>query len=228
LKRTKSVIVYLTISYLFVFCPKVNAQHKSELNISVGISDLPKDYNSQFIQAFGNIYTNMNPSLYPGFEPVSKYISSAYNIAADYNITDRSVLGIAGAYQYTDVYRSSYASSIYTGEDISRTNVSLRYLFSLFGHVVDTNSVFELLIGGRIGVSFWEDIPFNGFVIPNGPTNYIKNYIVPSVQILAVLRVYPFSSLKVNYLKNIGFHLEGGLGSPYFLEAGLTYRIITR
>ncbi len=84
-------------------------------------------------------------------------------------------------------------------------------------------------MGFRAGLSFWHDDTYTVDTINPIQMVYLKppayfigksDLVVPSFQYLLGLRVYPS--------KYIGVHFEFGIGSPYLIEGGLTFKINTR
>jgi hypothetical protein len=152
-------------------------------------------------------------------------VSPSYNCMFDYSPKRRASFGIAMAYQqltYNPADRNGNTASWFI-DNASRLNVGVRILEHFSN---DPNA--DLYMGLRFGVSSWSyDETINqAFVSANGP-----NYSAPtpaghsaislgSVQILIGYKLY--------LSDHIGIHIEAGIGTPYYAEAGLTYRIYTR
>jgi hypothetical protein len=154
--------------------------------------------------------------------PIS--IGPAYNFMLDYNSIRKFSAGIAIAYQqlsYVPGDNQGYSQNAFI-DNASRLNIGIRYLMH-FSKV----SYSDVYIGIRMGVSYWRDneslnpnyhssSPYVSAPIPASPWTKTK----ASVQLLVGYKVYS--------LDNIGMQIEAGLGTPYYAEAGLTYRIHTR
>ncbi|MGP8215326.1 MAG: hypothetical protein ACLQQ4_07170 [Bacteroidia bacterium] len=158
--------------------------------------------------------------------PVIKFVSLAYNLSVDYRVYKNSYFSVVSSYQYINDLPCSQVDPTQQLETISRLNIGVRYLYNThFNKDNDTNKRLELFAGGRIGLSCWRDI------LPAG-TDLKYHYLIysslslVSFQVLFVLRYYPFyfSKIKSDFLKNIGLDIEGGLGTPYYLEGGLVYK----
>jgi hypothetical protein len=136
-----------------------------------------------------------------GVTSYSKEICGAF----DYRIKKRISLGLTMSYQ-TENVDQGYAIS--AADKISRLNMAARIL----GYTKTYNRAVISYMGLRVGCSFWNDD------CSKSGDWYIKSssLIVPSFQVLFGVTMFPVSFL--------GLNLEGGLGSPYLAEAGLTYR----
>jgi hypothetical protein len=138
--------------------------------------------------------------------------SAVFDGIVDYGMLKWLTVGLGAAYQTAtgapqDAYNTPYT------ENLSRLNVATRLLLDLpLGRHVD------IYTGFRFGVSFWTDVvtptpPLNSFR-PTLGANHVMRY--PSVQYLDGVRFY---------IGPIGLHIEIGLGTPYLVETGLTFRI---
>jgi hypothetical protein len=132
----------------------------------------------------------------------------------DYGVSETSSIGIASSYQVIDRI-INYAPSFTVTETISRFNVSARYLY-YFKFWDKTKN--DYYIGARAGVSFWAD---KGPLV--SPALYIEPYFRQpffmhfSAQVVAGLRIY--------FTYFLGLHIEVGIGAPYAVEGGLTFRL---
>jgi len=136
--------------------------------------------------------------------------SVVYNGIIDYGISKKLSIGAGIAYQTaTGVPYTGSSNQIGLIENLSRLNISTRIL----SEVASTKN-FEFYIGFRVGVSYWTDItipyPVNQLTLGN---TYTRNI---SFQFPIGIRYF------INYL---GLHIEAAIGTPYFIEAGLTIRI---
>jgi hypothetical protein len=115
-------------------------------------------------------------------------------------------------------------NSFPNSDRITRINIAVR----LLAHMpVDwTSKYLDTYAGIRLGESRWHDIPSSDNM--NYPYYYsqTKAYfinksdrIVPSFQGIIGLRFFP--------IYNLGIHVEIGIGSPYLVEGGVTFRIDT-
>ncbi len=95
------------------------------------------------------------------------------------------------------------------GKGMMRENISWRILFNS-----DFTKPAVLFIGMRLGASYWWS---------NGAAN---SYSLLGLQTVKAGSVYPSAQVLagLRYLWNngIGFHIEGGIGSPYLVAAGLS------
>jgi hypothetical protein len=147
----------------------------------------------------------------------------AYNFTVDYTFNQRATIGIGGAYEWvTDnpyAPPSNNISQTWAIEKMTRYNISLRFTEQFL-----KTDKGDLYAGVRGGVSLWTDQmiqnnPPNPYVSVVNPT-FISPFTKLSIQILLGVRVFP--------VYNFGFHLETGIGTPYFLEAGITFRFKTK
>ncbi len=156
-----------------------------------------------------------------GHGPVSAKILSvtpAYNCTIDYSIFPRFSLGVGGAYQsLTDIpiyNQDNYAT--WELEKIIKYSFTTRFLY----HFVKIPK-YDAYIGLRTGMTTWkEQILYNNL----GPQNlfttippYSQNI---SFQILFGYRIFP--------IYNVGIHFELGIGNPYLVEGGITFRFKTK
>ncbi|MGP8214731.1 MAG: hypothetical protein ACLQQ4_04125 [Bacteroidia bacterium] len=179
---------------------------KGRFSINAGVG-----YSTIFFAA--NIYTN--------FETASletNSMSPVYSTTIDCNFTKKSSVGIGVAYQQLNATPlSDNGDPIYWKiVNMSRANIGLRYLYLL-----SWKPYREIYTGIRAGISYWTfnesksptyTTPTPGFVLPisASETKY-------SVQLLFGYRRY-FTDL-------IGIHIEFGIGTPYLVEGGLTFRL---
>jgi hypothetical protein len=143
--------------------------------------------------------------------------SPAVSSTFDYYATNKSSIGLCVAFQnIKDEPLNGDLPMPGVTEYITRTNVGFR-LLSHFGN----DPGLDYYFGVRVGVSLWTDneTPNEGhyslgFVTQNGANSGNR----PSGQILFGLRINPSELL--------GIHIEGGIGTPYFLEAGISIILI--
>jgi hypothetical protein len=139
----------------------------------------------------------------------------AYNATLDYRIISWLSIGAAIAYQsFTDIPEYGFDPAYWEVEKISRLNISGRLLY----HLTNARNV-DCYLGMRIGSSSWKDsIQSTGTTAPRVYT--CGNFVRGSFQALVGARIFIFY--------NLGVHFEGGIGTPYLLEGGLTLRVNTR
>ncbi|MGP8217751.1 MAG: hypothetical protein ACLQQ4_19430 [Bacteroidia bacterium] len=162
--------------------------------------------------------TQGNISIGPGdANPVNIIsVSPAYSAILDYSINVRSSIGICGAYQHFLENPAMGDITLWAfTEKISRLNVALRYL----RHLSSKPNV-DKYIGIRMGLSYWTYYEYQtpGYY-PVSPTTAWTSKAF-SIQFLYGYRRY--------FSKYIGFHFEAGIGTPYLIEGGLTFRINTQ
>jgi len=137
--------------------------------------------------------------------------SPAYSLTADYGLTNQFSIGPAMGYQIVTITYNNYDNLLIRKsivQNISRLNIGIRLLYHFF-----TNSRIDIYTGGRPGFSHWSNTNNSGdpsFVGSTSPFN------LPSIQWLLGIRAY--------LIDNLGLHLEGALGTPYFIEGGITLR----
>jgi hypothetical protein len=218
---------YLLLTYLK--CAKAQ-QQLGQIIINLGVG-----YSPMFN---GNFGTGPNTNLFfptypigisfdsysdPDNPAVFKCFSIMPNLGATVDIGLFKIfsIGIASSYQ-SEIVRWALESNIPLNysDKITRNNMALRFLFH--APEGDKNKHFDPYIGIRSGLSFWRDIP-SQYNLINGPNATFlnePNLTVPSVQILCGLRIF--------VIKNLGFHAEIGIGSPYLAEGGMSIRINTK
>lgn len=154
-----------------------------------------------------------NGSSYP-------YISSpAYNLMIDY-LPSYQVTSIGIAIGFNKI-KGIVSGTANTPEILTRLNVAFRILRHSKIQDMYKN---DFYYGLRIGISAWTDMappntPENN---PNqspyyGPIDGSEPFEMVSIQLVIGLRVY------ASY--RFAFHLEGGIGTPYVVEGGLTCRL---
>jgi hypothetical protein len=167
--------------------------------------------------------------------------SPVYSLNADYSYDQKFSVGFGVAWQtlkinpyksYTFTYISSYylvgtpggfytipasTRSITYGapdeqivETLTRLNVGLRLLYH-----IRNDDVKDFYLGTRIGLSFWTDQSS-----PAGYNTTEGNVMLPSIQ--------AFIGLRREINNYMGFYIEGGLGSPYFADGGIYFKVNTK
>jgi hypothetical protein len=141
--------------------------------------------------------------------------SPVYNANIDYGIGKKISIGLGAAYQTATGAPTGtlYFQHSYYTENLTRLNLSVRALREII-----TKKHFELYYGLRAGISFWTD-----FVTPIPPPTSTaqptlgKNHdTYPSIQLPLGIRVFT---------GHLGVHFEVAIGTPYFAEGGITFRI---
>jgi hypothetical protein len=147
----------------------------------------------------------------------------ALNLSVDYNITSLFSLGLAGTYEsmsdnpYINEGQWDYMET----ERVTRYNLATRILFHLA-----RSAKIDSYTGIRTGISIWSDD-----ILSISPYHYSNNVpifstlaypseVKPSIQVLYGFIIY--------VLPNFGIHFETGIGTPYFIEGGLTLKFNTR
>jgi hypothetical protein len=149
--------------------------------------------------------------------------SPAFNGTVDYAVLKGFTLGIGGAYQW--VTDNPYAppinnvSETWAVERISRCNISLRAFYQFL-----KSNKMDFYLGIRVGESFYTDKmlsnnPPDPYVTPVN-TTFSGDKSYGSIQGLLGVRVFPFYTM--------GFHAEFGIGTPYLIEGGLSFRFKTK
>jgi hypothetical protein len=137
------------------------------------------------------------------------------NTTADYGLSDKFSLGLGIGYQSATISVNGFNDTAngYTNQNasvsISRLNIGIRPIFH-FG----SNPNIDFYLGFRVGVSIWS------FGVSSTDPNYSFGGkftgALPSFQALIGLKGY-FSPL-------VGGHIEFAIGTPYLIEAGVSFR----
>lgn len=149
----------------------------------------------------------------------------ACNLTADYTILSWFSLGLAGTYESaTDHPYDGEGNWINSEvERITRYNTALRILFHFAKH--SNNDSYS---GFRVGSSIWTDeilstttyVYSNYTYTPAALTLSSSQQIKPSIQVL-----YGY----IHYLSPaFGLHFEAGIGTPYYIEGGVTLKLNIR
>ncbi|HSY77619.1 MAG TPA: hypothetical protein VK890_12215, partial [Bacteroidia bacterium] len=149
--------------------------------------------------------------------------SLVYNGNVDYCLVNNKVIrnmtiGVGVAYQTAtgNIYLAAPSVITYPGyytEYLTRLNISLRVLWD----AVSTKGI-EMYYGIRCGLSYWTDeIPDAIQPVPSSMLAMGQNRrTLPSIQFPIGARLFFSDFLALN--------LELALGTPYFVEGGLTFR----
>ncbi len=145
-------------------------------------------------------------------------ISPAYNLTFDYNVANHFSFGLSGAYQsLTDNPYLDGTNFTWETERITRKNISFRFITHL-----SKKPTHDAYLGVRVGMSIWTDdvIAINTSVQGGSAFTSMPSYSERgSFQLFFGYRTF---------LSNIfGIHIEAGIGSPYLIEAGITFRFQT-
>ncbi len=216
-------VFILLVAVLFDVC--VYAQNeKGQLVINLGIGYSP---------GFDGDITFLNSQIYPvglsnSWDPDFNFQCSAIpniGLTLDYGVFKRLSTGIATSYQNENVKWGFESNQLYFSDNVTRINTSARILFHLNKDNPDANMDFDHYIGIRPGFCYWRDIPSsNNQTINNGfdETTFLNhpNYFTFCFQVLYGMRLY--------LVNDLAFHFEVGIGQPFLIECGFTYRIQTR
>lgn len=221
----KNIIVPLL---LIVFCfPKNNCyaqNERGEIVINAGVGASP-GFDGDV--SFGNgptfpattILTTL-PSYNTDNPPGITCYSIIPNIGgtADINVGHHVSMGVAASYQSETLnWRPENQFPSPFTDKITRTNTALRFLY----HTAWVSKHYDPYIGIRVGYSFWTDVPspqnmeWTGvsettFISKPGEAQF-------SFQVVGGIHLY------INNF--FGLHVEAGIGSPYLVEGGLTFRV---
>ncbi|HXP50353.1 MAG TPA: hypothetical protein VN922_10380 [Bacteroidia bacterium] len=202
-----------SIKYLIVFLISLGFKpSNAQLTISAGPGASFFLIGSQGITSDYWRYTSRPAPASQLYEP------PAYNFWADYKLSKRSAVGLAACYQYFNFLPNIVYDSLQRRMTVSRLNIAGRYLY--YYNRKDTTSSYIPYLGVRVGLSFWKGAAAPGtypFTFYSSLSK--KSWILPSVQGFWGFRCYPFTNVK-----NLGLNCELGIGTPYFVEAGLVYR----
>jgi hypothetical protein len=124
-----------------------------------------------------------------------------FGITIDYGVLKWLSLGIGISYQEVEETAYLNANTFLFSAIYSRINTGLRLLAHLNKKHKD---IFDNYIGLRPGISYWN---FQG----------AGSSIWVSIQVIYGIRYY--------FSKVFGIHCEAGLGTPYLLEGGVTFRL---
>jgi len=137
------------------------------------------------------------------------------NTTGDYGMSDHFSLGVGIGYQSCSITDDNFTDSSTgaTGQNatvrISRLNIGFRPVWH-FGN----NPNIDFYFGMRVGVSIWSF----------GVTTTDPNFGFQGVFSGAVPSFQTFVGLKGYFSPVVGAHLELGIGTPYLVEAGLSFR----
>ncbi len=236
---------HIIFSFLFIalgtsYTPVIAQIEPGQFVLNLGVGESP-EFNGDIATIFSPgkmfpiaAYDNA-PYLSDDYPPMYNTSSITPNIGVtgDYGFLKWLSIGIAGSYQSETVnwtpadlaFSGQQQSSSFPYIDkVSRLNIAGRFLFHLI-----RNENLDFYTGFRAGVSYWHDATYTidtinptTFIYLKTPAYFIgkSSLMVPSFQYLWGLRIYPS--------KNIGIHIEAGIGSPYLVEGGVTFRINTR
>jgi len=229
-KKPLVILLLILSSSLLTFCKAQN--EPGQIVISAGVG-----YSPEFDGGLGFDGTYYPvPTSIPNFNcdcdpyPIASFTPTTPNEGGtiDVGIIKWFSIGLAASYQGEVVYwaaesNGSGPSGPYPFSDkITRTNIALRFLYHL--PLDRIHKHFDPYVGVRIGESLWTDIEFPNNIVPAGYYGgcFLKepNLVVPSFQVLCGAHIY--------LIGNLGIHVEAGIGSPYLVEGGLTFRINTR
>jgi hypothetical protein len=154
--------------------------------------------------------------LYGLFTPAgggSGTLGFTYNGTVDYGTYRNLTVGLGFSYEEINGEPLASVESERNFEYLTRFNCGVRVL----RYYVHTNYCY-VYTGFRIGLSYWRDIPYdiNAPSKSDANTTLEDKSLFPSFQALA--------GIKLIY-RVIGLHLEVGIGTPYFAEAGLSIKI---
>ena len=159
---------------------------------------------------------------YNNYVPYTNSSTPAFNGSLDYGIFNEFSLGAGFTYQSCTVNVNGWYNGR-TGlledvtENINRLNVRLRgtahWDFS-------DDHKWELYGGAGIGYSIWTDQ--NNAHNSNFPSDAPWN-VVPGTTRLVSFQ--GFLGLRSYFTDNFGAHLEVALGSPYFIDLGISFRM---
>ncbi|MBN8702918.1 MAG: hypothetical protein J0M08_07625 [Bacteroidetes bacterium] len=139
-------------------------------------------------------------------------VTPGMNVMLDYGVAKVFSLGVAASYQsltskYSDYYDDNgyyFVGNFKT--TISRTNIGVRPLF----HFGGTSENLDMYAGGRISYTLWS-------VTGDNTGEFINQFNSrPTFQALVGMRYF--------FTQNIGFNLEGAIGSPYYAMMGLNLK----
>jgi len=231
IKKSSSVILILIVG-LHV----LNGQSfVKDITISAGEGYSP-EFDGAFSLGDGSPYPVANSFLQTGNAdeypyPCYKSVSYSNNKGGfvDVRFKWNLSVGIAASYQEATMEWTPGApgpdspDGYVFSDNVSRTNVALRVLY----HPPLRSKHFDIYYGIRYGKSYWHDTPSDTntvvYTTGNGKvsnTSYFlqnQNMVVPSFQMLMGMRFY--------FADFFALHLEAGIGSPYLIEGGITFRL---
>jgi hypothetical protein len=209
---------YILLAVLLLLNFEVNAQ--KDFNATQSITSISSEYQSTENKLYisgGVGFSTILYRIYAVYDPPDNAAygtsqSLVYNGNIDYRINGIS-LGAGVAYQTATgvpYIGSSYNQAEFT-ESLTRLNISGRVLF----YPYHTNKM-DIYTGFRIGESYWTDVvtgPSNrhaDLTLGNAQDHYL------SIQVPVGARIF---------FGNFGFNAELGIGTPYFAEGGITFKI---
>jgi len=230
----KRIILFFLFNLLIAFAFRVNAQQElGQIVISAGVGYSPEFDGAVY---FGYpVSTKHNVDWNADNYPYASFSCPTYTMnvggSIDFGLSNLFSIGIAGSYQdetmlwtLTDNQYPGPPYSYPCSDQISRTNLALRFLY----HVPSHNKVVDFYLGVRPGISIWHDIPSQNNTVytytgPNGPPPVPETFISSPTMNVFSLQFLFGAQICINNL--VGVHFNAGIGSPYLAECGLTLRI---
>ena len=145
----------------------------------------------------------------------------AFNVSADYGIFKELSIGGGITYQSCSVtvpgwYNQYTYKNENVIENISRVNFRLR----ITAHWdFSDDHLWEMYGGAAVGESVWNDA--NNAHDPNFPCDAPWNMNVGTSKLVSF---QGYLGLRGYFTENLGAHLELAVGSPYFVETGISFR----
>lgn len=152
-------------------------------------------------------------------------VTPVYNVTVDYGIVDAVSIGACGAYQSLTA-NPGFDNTIepFETERITRYNVAARLLW----HITQGKN-YDIYMGVRGGASIWTDQVIS-YSVPVMPTCYYQNGVetqsIPSASIKGSFQF--LFGYRVFIIPCLGFQFESGIGTPFLIEGGITFRFKTR
>jgi hypothetical protein len=148
-----------------------------------------------------------------------------FGVSLDYLVAEILSLGIAANYQTVQYTLSNsaqnYAQDYPYSALFSRLNVGIRNLIFFRGSNSDK---MHFYIGARVGMSFWKETDeWNYTTSPYYPNQY--NYSIINAEDNNKISFQLLWGMRYFVSTEFGMQLELGLGTPYYAQLGITYRL---
>jgi hypothetical protein len=145
--------------------------------------------------------------------PIPLSETPAYNFLVDYGINQKTCVGVGFTYQHatgTPQFPENSPDTITAIEQITRWNVGVRLV-----HYTGNDINYSFYYGGRIGVSYWQDV--------------LPSYLSGDERLGGAQKFLPsfqfFCGYRIVIAKYLALHAEFAIGAPYLVETGISFRI---
>jgi len=200
--------------------------NKQEITIEPMRKDTVDEYNHMPININAGIGVSLISLEIPGSSrsggPDILTSTPAYNCIMDYKFLRWLSIGVGWSYQsITDHPATEYGNGTFNYANWELEKISRYQVSGIMAFHFSKGQYRDAYAGFRLGQSVWsEQILYNNMAGIDPWTTFNQHDITTSYQVFFGDRIF--------FFKNLGFHIEVGIGSPFLLEGGLTFRFKTR